>query len=154
MTPHDPHDTSAAVSPPPGSGAGADAVDDNASMGALVGRASQQVAELVRDEMALARAEMTEKGKRFGLGGGLFGAAGVVGFVTLQALAATAIAALALVVAVWAAALIVTGVLLALTVILALVGRSSVRRAGPPVPEKTIESVKSDVGEIKERAHR
>lgn len=67
----------------------------------LVQRASQQLTELVRGEMKLAQAEMKEKGKRYGKGGGLFGGAGVVGFLMLQTLVATAIAALAVPLPVW-----------------------------------------------------
>lgn len=123
-------------------------------MGELVSRASQQLSQLVREELRLAQAEMVQKGKRFGVGGGLLGGAGTVAFVGLQALAATAIAALALVLPVWASALIVTVVLLATAGALALAGRGQIRRAAPPAPEQAIDSVKADVAEIKERAKR
>ncbi|WP_328876975.1 phage holin family protein [Streptomyces sp. NBC_00299] len=123
-------------------------------VGDLVQRASQQLSELVRDEMRLAQAEMTEKGKRFGKGGGLFGGAGLIGFLTLQALVATVIAALSLAMDIWVAALIVTGVLAAVTALMAALGRKQISRASPPTPERTLDSVKSDVAEIKEKAQR
>ncbi|MFF7331453.1 phage holin family protein [Streptomyces sp. NPDC090306] len=123
-------------------------------MGALVQRASQQLTELVRGELRLAQAEMKEKGKRYGKGGGLFGGAGLFGFVTLQALVATAIAALAVPLPLWAAALIVTAVLALVTAVMALTGKKEIGRAAPPAPEQTIENVKADVAEIKESAHR
>src|ERR1044072_94267 len=123
-------------------------------VGDLVQRASQQLSQLVRDEMRLAQAEMTEKGKRFGKGGGLFGGAGLVGVLTLQALVATVIAALSLAVDVWVAALIVTGVLAAVTALMAALGRQQVSEASPPAPEQTVDSVKADMAEIKERAQR
>ncbi|MEV1025874.1 phage holin family protein [Streptomyces sp. NPDC050264] len=123
-------------------------------VGDLVQRASQQLTELVRGEMRLAQAEMKEKGKRYGKGGGLFGGAGLVGFLTLQALVATAIAALAVPLPVWAAALIVTAVLGLVTAVLALTGKKEVSQAAPPTPEQTIDSVKADVAEIKESAKR
>ncbi|CAM5566311.1 integral membrane protein [Streptomyces griseus] len=123
-------------------------------MGVLVSRASQQISELVREEMLLARSEMTEKGKRFGKGGGLFGAAGIVGILAAQALVATCIAALALALPLWAAALIVTVVLAAVAGMAALAGKKQVARAGTPAPEQTINSVKADVAEVKERVHR
>jgi hypothetical protein len=123
-------------------------------VGELVQRATEQLTDLVRGEMRLARAEMTEKGKRFQKGGGLFGGAGVLGFVTLQALVATAIAALAVPLPVWAAALIVTGVLAVATGLTALAGRKQVRGATPPAPQQTIDNVKADVAEIKESAQR
>ncbi|GHF45748.1 hypothetical protein GCM10018783_13610 [Streptomyces griseosporeus] len=120
----------------------------------LVQRASQQLTELVRGEMRLAQAEMKEKGKRYGKGGGLFGGAGVVGFLMLQALVATVIAALAVPLPVWAAALIVTAALGVIAAVLALGGKKQVSQAAPPAPEQTIESVKADVAEIKESARR
>ncbi|MFI9755388.1 phage holin family protein [Streptomyces collinus] len=123
-------------------------------VGELVQRATEQLTDLVRGEMRLAQAEMTEKGKRFGKGGGLFGGAGVLGFVTLQALVATVIAALAVPLPVWAAALIVTGVLAVATGLTALAGRKQVRGATPPAPQQTIDNVKADVAEIKESAQR
>ncbi|WP_433920545.1 phage holin family protein [Streptomyces canus] len=123
-------------------------------VGDLVQRASQQLSQLVRDEMRLAQAEMTEKGERFGKGGGLFGGAGLMGVLTLQALVATAIAALSLAVDVWVAALIVTGVLAAVTAVMAALGKQQVSKASPPAPEQTVDSVKADAAEIKERAQR
>ncbi len=124
------------------------------SVGTLVTQASQQLTQLVRDEMRLAQAEMVQKGKRFGIGGGLFGGAGMVAFLALQALVAAGIAALALVLPVWASALIVFGVLLVIAGVLALVGKKQVSQATPPAPERAIDSVKADVAEIKEKAHR
>ncbi|WP_030775063.1 phage holin family protein [Streptomyces sp. NRRL F-2664] len=124
------------------------------SVSVLVSRASRQISELVREEMQLARAEMTEKGKRFGKGGGLFGAAGLLGFLAAQALTATCIVALALVLPWWAAALIVAVVLALAAAVIALAGKKQVARAGSPVPAQTIDSVKADLAEMKEKAHR
>jgi uncharacterized membrane protein YqjE len=123
-------------------------------VGDLVQRASQQLSQLVRDEMRLAQAEMTEKGKRLGKGGGLLGGAGLMGVLTLQTLVATVIAALSLVMEVWAAALIVTVALGAVTALMAALGKRQIGKASPPTPEQTIDSVKADVAEIKERAQR
>ncbi|WP_055495084.1 phage holin family protein [Streptomyces sp. TP-A0356] len=123
-------------------------------MGELVQRASQQLTELVRGELRLAQAEMKEKGKLYGKGGGLFGGAGVVGFLMAQALVATAIAALAVALPVWAAGLIVTAVLGVIAAVLAMSGKKQVDQAAPPTPEQTVENVKADVAEIKESAHR
>ncbi|MEU8033571.1 phage holin family protein [Streptomyces sp. NPDC049099] len=123
-------------------------------MGELVQRASQQLTELVRGELRLAQAEMKEKGKRYGKGGGLFGGAGVVGFLMAQALVATMIAALAVALPVWAAGLIVTAVLGVITAVMALSGKKQVDQAAPPTPVQTVENVKADVAEIKESAHR
>lgn len=123
-------------------------------VGELVQRASQQLTELVRGEMRLAQAEMKEKGKHYGKGGGLFGGAGLVGFLALQALVATVIAALAVPLPVWAAALIVTVALGVIAAVMAISGKKHVSRAAPPAPERTIDSVRADVAEIKESAKR
>jgi Putative Actinobacterial Holin-X, holin superfamily III len=131
----------------------ADATADH-SIGELVQRASQQTSDLIRQEMALARAEMTQKGKRAGLGGGMFGGSALFAIIALQALAAAAIAALALLVPWWAACLVVAGGLLLIAGVLALVGRTELHRVGSPTPTAAIDGVRSDVRQIKERAHR
>ncbi|MFK0160544.1 phage holin family protein [Streptomyces sp. NPDC090499] len=123
-------------------------------MGELVQRASQQLTELVRGELRLAQAEIKQKGSHYGKGGGLFGGAGVVGFLMLQALVATVIAALAVVVPVWAAGLVVTAALGVIAAVLARSGRKQIGQAVPPTPEQTIENVKADMATIKESAHR
>ncbi len=128
------------------------AADD--SVGVLVSRASQQISELLRAEMRLARAEMTRKGKGYGKGGGLFGATGIIGLLVLQALTATCIAALALLLPVWVSALIITAVLGIVAGGTALAGKKQIAQAGTPAPEQTIDSVKADLAEIKEKAHR
>ncbi|CAM5561969.1 Phage holin family protein OS=Streptomyces alboniger OX=132473 GN=CP975_08090 PE=4 SV=1 [Streptomyces alboniger] len=124
------------------------------SVGELIERATTQLSDLVRQEMRLAGQELTEKGKRAGRGGGLLGAAGAVSYIGLMALAATAVAALSLALPVWASALIVTGVLFAVAGVLAVMGRGQLARAIPPTPQEAMDSVKADVEEIKERAHR
>ncbi|GEC04256.1 membrane protein [Streptomyces spinoverrucosus] len=128
--------------------------EEHHSVGELVGQATEQLSQLVRQEVHLAKEELAEKGRRAGRGGGLLGAAGAVAYAGLLALAATAAAALSLTLPVWAAALIVTGVLFALAGLLAATGRAQLRRAAPPTPEETLGSVRADVEEIRERAHR
>lgn len=120
------------------------------STGELVSRATRQLSDLVHQELALAKAELTEKGKEAGRGAGLFGGAGTVAFYGGATLIAAAVAGLAVALPVWAAALIVGVVLLAIAGLLAAAGRSRMRRATPPVPEQTAESVKTDVQEIKD----
>ncbi|MER7567804.1 phage holin family protein [Streptomyces sp. NPDC048523] len=128
--------------------------DEHHSVGELVGQASEQVSRLVRQEVALAKEELAEKGRRAGKGGGLLGAAGAFAYAGLLALAGTATAALSLVLSVWASALIVTAVLFVIAGVLAALGRAQLRRATPPTPEEALGSVKADVEEIRERAHR
>ncbi|WUG93494.1 phage holin family protein [Streptomyces violaceus] len=128
--------------------------DEHHSVGELVGQAAEQLSLLVRQEVALAKEELAEKGRRAGRGGGLLGAAGAVAYAGFLALAGTGVAALSLVLSVWAAALIVTGVLFVIAAVLGAVGRGQLRRATPPTPEEALGSVKADVEAIRERAHR
>jgi putative superfamily III holin-X len=115
----------------------------------LVQLASEQLSRLVRDELTLAKAELAEKGKRAGIGAGLFGGAGVLAMYGLGAAIATGIIALSLVLPLWLAALIVTVVLFVMAGVLALLGKSQISRAVPPEPLAAIESVKADVDEVK-----
>jgi len=127
---------------------------EQSSVGELVAQASQQLSQLVRQEMRLAQVELVGKAKLAGIGAGLFGGAGLIAFVALQVLAAAAVAALSLVWVVWAAALIAAAGLLVVAGIVALVAKSEMSRAFPPVPQTAIESVKADVDMLTERAHR
>ena len=123
-------------------------------VGDLVQRMSQQTATLVRKELELAQVEMKEKGKRAGIGAGLFGGAGLVAAYGVGALIATLILVLATFLEGWIAALIVTVVLFAVAGILALTGKKQVDQATPPQPEEAIASTKLDVDEVKGRANR
>ena len=120
----------------------------------LVQRMSQQTADLVRKELALAQVEMKEKGKRAGTGAGLFGGAGLFAAYGLGALIATVIMLLATAMEPWLAGLIVTVALFAIAGVAALVGKKQIDQATPPQPEQAIESTKQDVDELKERAGR
>jgi nitrate/nitrite transporter NarK len=106
---------------------------------------ADQTTTLVKQEIDLAKAEFSEKGKKAGQGAGMFGGAGVIGFLALAALTAGAILALATAVPDWLAAVIVGVVYGAIAGILALQGKNKVQEAGPPVPEQTVETVKEDV---------
>jgi uncharacterized membrane protein YqjE len=122
-------------------------------IGALVHRLSEQIPELVRSELRLAQAELTEKGKRAGLGIGMFSAAGLLAFLGISTLVATAILALALVLPPWAAALIVAVLLFAGAGVVALVGKKEVEQATPPAPERAIAGVREDVATVKGGHH-
>jgi uncharacterized membrane protein YqjE len=124
------------------------------SVGDLVQRLSEQTSTLVRQEMRLAQAEMQEKGKRVGIGAGMFGGAGVVALFGAGALVAAAILLVATALDPWVAALIVGVALLACAGALALLGRKQVERATPPKPEQALRSVQDDVDHVRERARR
>jgi uncharacterized membrane protein YqjE len=115
------------------------------SMGELFKELSNDLSTLVRQELRLAQAEMTEKGKRAGIGAGMFGGAGIVALFAAGTLTACLVAALSKGMDVWLAALIVTVVYLAVAGVLALTGRKRVSEATPPVPEQAVETVKEDV---------
>ena len=126
----------------------------DAGTGDLVRQAADQISRLVRDELALARAEMVEKGKRVGTGAGLLGGGGVVALYGVAALLAAAVLGLAEAMPAWLAALIVAAALFAVAGVLAVVGRRQVAQGVPPVPREAAASVRADVEEVRERAQR
>ncbi|MFR9802297.1 phage holin family protein [Pseudonocardia sp. RS010] len=120
----------------------------------LLRQLSDQVRTLVTDEVQLAKAEVTAKGKAVGIGAGLAGAGTMLALAGGLAFVAAAIAALALVLPVWASALIVGAVLVAMGGLLALVAKKEISHASPPVPEQAIDSTKADVETIRREVHR
>ena len=120
----------------------------------LVKELTTEASTLIRKELALAQLELKEKGRRAGIGGGLFGGAGLLAVLGLGALVACAILALATAVAGWLAALIVAVVLFAGAGVAAVIGKGQVQQATPPAPEQAIHSVQEDVQTVKEHAHR
>ena len=120
----------------------------------LVKEITAQSAALARKELELAEAEMVSKGKRVGLGAGMFGGAGLLGLFGLGALTVAAILGLAIVLPGWASALIVAGVYLGLAGIIAFMGGIELRRAKPLPPTEAAESVKDDVEWIRAHAER
>jgi uncharacterized membrane protein YqjE len=124
------------------------------SVGELVQQVSQQTATLVRQEMRLAQIELQEKGKRAGIGAGMFAGAGLVALYGVGAVLAAVIMLVATAIEPWVSALIVGVVLLATAGILALLGRRQVEQATPPKPERAMESMQHDVEHVKERVRR
>jgi hypothetical protein len=118
----------------------------------LMKELSEQTTKLVHQELELAKLELSEKGKRAGIGAGMFGWAGVVGLYAVGALTACLILALATAVTGWLAALIIAVVYAGVAGALALAGKSKVQQAVPPLPEQATESVKEDIEWTKTRA--
>jgi hypothetical protein len=116
----------------------------------LVQLATEQVSRLVRDEIALAKAELAEKGKHAGIGIGLFGAGGVLVMYGVGALIATLIIVFDLFLDLWLAALIVTVAIFLVAGIMALIGKNQVTKAVPSEPSAAMASVKADVDEVKQ----
>src|SRR3954447_3548304 len=107
---------------------------------------------LLRQEIELAKAEMTEKGRTAAPGIGMRGGAGVVALCAAGAATAFLVLVLAIFLPEWAAAAIVTAILAATAYVLVKQGKERVADAGKPVPEQTIETVKEDVEWAKTRA--
>jgi hypothetical protein len=114
-------------------------------VGELLRELSEQTSTLVRQELELARLELTQKGKRAGIGVGMFGGAGALGFYALGALTAAIVLVLATAMKGWLAALIVAAAYAVVAGALALMGKAQVQQATPPLPQQATNSMKEDV---------
>jgi len=139
---------------PPGDGATRPVTGPGESVGQLSAQLGQQVSRLVRDELALARVEATQRAKRIGAGVGMFGVAGGFGFFGACCLVAAAILGFANVLQPWLAAIIVAIILFVAAGITALPGWKGVTSKHPDVPHDSVESVKADVAAVKQAAKR
>ena len=119
------------------------------TIGSLVHDLSEEIPELIRAEIRLAQAEITQKGKQVGLGIGMFSAAGLLACFGLATLVATAVLALDLAVPAWAAALITAAALFVIAAAVAAFGRHEVQEGTPVTPERAIEGIKEDVNTVK-----
>lgn len=115
----------------------------------LLRQLATDTATLVRQEMELARAELSQKGKQAAASGGMFGAAAAFGIGAFGALTAAIIAALALIMPLWAAALVVTAIYAGVAAIAALRGKAALKKLAPPVPEQTVASIRQDVETVR-----
>jgi uncharacterized membrane protein YqjE len=125
---------------------------DRRSIRELVDQLSNDVRGLVRAEVSVIRAELEEKVRRLAVGAALIAVGGVLALLALGAATATAIIALANVLATWLAALIVTVVILLVAGIAVLVGIKILRRGVPPAPTESVDGIKEDVSWVKARA--
>jgi membrane protein len=125
---------------------------DDKPLGELVQDLSKQTSTLIRQEMRLAQAELSEKGRHASKGAGMFGGAGLVALYGVGALVTAAILGLATVLEPWIAAAAIGVGLLLVAGILALTGRRELNEAGPPKPELAMESMQQDVETVKARA--
>lgn len=121
----------------------------DASLGTLVSDVSAQIPELIRSEIRLAQAELAEKGKRAGIGIGMFSVAGLFAFFGFGVLLATFVILLDLALPLWAAALIVAVVLFLVAGVAAVLGKNKVSEVGSPAPERAISGIKQDVATVK-----
>jgi uncharacterized membrane protein YqjE len=117
----------------------------------LVKDLSQETSTLVRQEIALAKAEVSEKSKKAIPGIGMLVGAGIAALLMLGALTALLVIALDGAMALWAAALIVTALWALVAAGLYFAGRQQLKEMGSPVPQKTVETVKEDIEWLKHR---
>ena len=121
------------------------------SVGDLVRELGEEISTLIRAEISLAKMELSEKTRPVAASAGFFGGAALVGIGAFGALTAGAIAALALVVDVWAAALIVAVVYAIVAYALVIAGKKKLQEAGSLVPTQTAQTVKEDIEWAKTR---
>jgi len=126
--------------------------NDERPMAELLKELSEQTSTLVHQEVELAKLELAQKGKRAGVGAGMFGGASVVGLYAMGALTAGIVLILATAMNAWLAAVIVAAAYGLIAGGLALAGRAQVKKATPPVPQQATESVKEDVQWAKAKA--
>jgi uncharacterized membrane protein YqjE len=113
-------------------------------IGELVKDLANQTSTLVRQEIRLAQAEVTERGKTAGRGAGMLAGAGVAALLGLGALTAVIVIALDGALALWLAALIVTVIWFVVAAVLAMAGKKALQASTPPAPQ-TVETVKEDI---------
>ena len=131
---------------------GAQAESDDPPVSDLVKQLTDQTKTLVKQEMRLAQVELQEKGKKLGIGAGMFGAGGLVAFFGAATLIAAIVLLISTALAAWLSALIVALLLLALAAVAALKGKKEIEKATPPMPEQAVDTVKEDVQHVKEKA--
>jgi HEAT repeat protein len=125
---------------------------DEQSLPELTKQLSRDVSALVRSEVALAKAEVSERASIMGRGAAMVGVGVLFGLITVSCLVAASVAALSLVVDVWLAALIVAAIALVIAAVVAKLGLNALKAAGPPIPRDTIESAKEDVAWVRTQA--
>lgn len=118
----------------------------------LLKRLANETGTLVRQEIALARAEMREKAKAGGVGAAMLGGGLVVAIMAAGALTAMLILALATAMPGWLSALIVAVLFGLLAALLVRSGMTAIKRAMPPVPEASMDRAKEDVRWVTARA--
>jgi uncharacterized membrane protein YqjE len=130
-------------------GTGAAQRTEEPTVGALVHQLSEEIPELVRSEIRLAQAEVTEKGRRVGIGLGMFSAAGLLAFFGVATLVAAAIIGLAEALPAWLSALIVAVALFVVAAAVGLLGKHKVGEGQPLKPERAVAGVQEDIATLK-----
>jgi hypothetical protein len=124
-------------------------IDETRSLVSLLRELPGILMELLRAEFEQFKREMARKSKNFGIGSLLFAVAGGIAFFLLGTLTTAGILALALVMPGWAAALVVSGVLLVLVVVLVAVGVALFKKSAGLIPTETMDSIVQDAHALK-----
>lgn len=119
------------------------------SIGELVGQVSDQFARLMRAEVDSYKTELKQKATRSGAGAGMLGAAGLLALFALATFIGAAVAGFANIVPVWAAFLIVGGILMVVVAALALLGKNELKNNKPPMPQQAVSRIKEDLSSVK-----
>jgi hypothetical protein len=123
---------------------------EDRSLGELFAELAGDTSTLVRQEMALAKAELTQNATRVGRHVGSLAIGGAFGYAALLALTAAAIIGLGRIIPLWAAALVV-GVVLAVVAWLLVSGALRALRETEVAPRRTIETLKEDAQWVKDQ---
>jgi hypothetical protein len=122
----------------------------DASPGQLASEVAKDLSTLVRQEIALAKAELQQEAKTAGVAAGALGGAGFAGYFVLVFLSLALMWGLDELMPIGWAALIVAVLWAIVAGVLAAIGRSRLKKVNPK-PERTIETVKEDVQWVKTR---
>ncbi|MBV9268599.1 MAG: phage holin family protein [Acidobacteriaceae bacterium] len=114
------------------------------SIGELVSELTNEIGDLVRHEIALAKVELTQKAKTVSRNVVYLAAGALTGYVAVLTLVATIILALANVMPAWAAALLVTVVVAIVAATLVSKGMTALKRTDL-TPRHTVETLKEDL---------
>jgi uncharacterized membrane protein YqjE len=123
---------------------------NDASVGELVSRVATDLSTLVRQELALAKAEVKHEATQAGKAAGMFGVGALAGAMTLVFLSIAALFGLvAAGLSTWLSALIIGVLWAVIGGVFALLGAREIKSINPP--ERTIKTVKEDVEWVKHR---
>ncbi len=116
---------------------------DDRSIGELLAELSRETTTLVRQEINLAKTEMSQKASRVGKNVGFLVIGGVVAYTGILGLVAAGIILLGLVIPYWLSAAIIGFVIAAVGVALVLKGANTLRQEDP-TPQETVETLQED----------
>ncbi len=116
---------------------------NNRSIGELIGELSRETVTLVREEIQLAKAEMSQKASRVGKNVGFLVIGAVVAYTGVLALVAAAIILLGQVIPYWLSAAIIGFVIAAIGLFLVVKGANTLRQEDP-APRETVETLQED----------